>query len=116
MTTRASSTPSRADSPTTRRTRPRTDGKLEIAGREKLPKGKKAAKPKRVKELTSRRTEHARFWQLSNGQIQAELSQVATAYPTGSGKKKTWKSIDTAVDATKAKGYGFGPLFFGGLS
>ncbi|WUK21446.1 DNRLRE domain-containing protein [Streptomyces sp. NBC_00371] len=87
--------------------KPPTGGKLEIPSREKLPKGKKAAKPKRVKELTSRRTEHARFWQLSNGQIQAELSQVPTAYPTGSGKKKTWKSIDTAVDATKAKGYDF---------
>ncbi|WSW25344.1 DNRLRE domain-containing protein [Streptomyces sp. NBC_01003] len=87
--------------------KPPTGGKLEIPSREKLPKGKKAAKPKRVKELTSRRTEHARFWQMSNGQIQAELSQVPTAYPTGSGKKKTWKSIDTAVDATKAKGYDF---------
>ncbi|WTS05310.1 DNRLRE domain-containing protein [Streptomyces sp. NBC_00117] len=87
--------------------KPPTGGKLEIPSREKLPKGKKAAKPKRVKELTSRRTEHARFWQLSNGQIQAELSQVPTAYRSGSGKKKSWKSIDTAVDATKAKGYDF---------
>ncbi|WP_431313350.1 DNRLRE domain-containing protein [Streptomyces antnestii] len=82
-------------------------GKLEIASREKLPKGKKAAEPKRVKELTSRRTEHARFWQLSNGQIQAEISQVAMSYPTGSGKKKSWKSIDTGVEATKAKGFDF---------
>ncbi|MFE5026856.1 DNRLRE domain-containing protein [Streptomyces sp. NPDC056656] len=87
--------------------KPPTGGKLEIPSREKLPKGRNAAKPKRVKELTSRRTEHARFWQLSNGQIQAELSQVPTAYSTGSGKKKTWKSIDTAVDATRAKGYDF---------
>jgi RHS repeat-associated protein len=87
--------------------KPPTGGKLEIPSREKLPKGKKAGKAKRVKELTSRRTEHARFWQLSNGQIQAELSQVPTAYRVGSGKKKSWKSIDTGVEATKAKGFDF---------
>ncbi|MFB7757982.1 hypothetical protein ACFC18_51845, partial [Streptomyces sp. NPDC056121] len=63
--------------------KPPTGGKLEMPSREKLPRGKKAPKAKRVKELTSRRTEHARFWQLSDGRIQAEVSAVPTGYRSG---------------------------------
>jgi RHS repeat-associated protein len=91
---------------------PPTGGKLAIPSREKLPKGKNQPPATRVRELTDRRTEHARFWQLSDGRIQAELSQVPTAYDSGAGggdggKKQTWKTIDTEVGATDAKGFAF---------
>uniref|UniRef100_A0AAU1UNF1 DNRLRE domain-containing protein n=1 Tax=Streptomyces sp. NBC_00119 TaxID=2975659 RepID=A0AAU1UNF1_9ACTN len=87
--------------------KPPTGGKLEMPSREKLPKGKKAPKAKRVKELTSRRTEHARFWQLSDGRIQAEVSAVPTGYRSGKGKKAPWKTIETGVGTTHAKGFDF---------
>jgi RHS repeat-associated protein len=93
---------------------------LEIADRQKLPRGKVAPRAKRVKELTGRRTAHARFWQLSDGRVEAELSAVPTSYRSGTGKKATWKSISTAVRGTKAKGFEFanttnnGRSWFGG--
>ncbi|MFC5637031.1 DNRLRE domain-containing protein [Streptomyces bullii] len=93
---------------------------LEIADRQKLPKGKVAPRAKRVKELTGRRTAHARFWQLSDGRIEAELSAVATSYRSGTGKKAAWKAISTTVRDTRAKGFDFanttnnGRSWFGG--
>ncbi|MFF3243406.1 DNRLRE domain-containing protein [Streptomyces sp. NPDC002870] len=83
--------------------KPPVGGKLEIASREKLPKGKKLPKAKRVKELTDRRTSQARFWELSDGRVEAELSAVPVSYRSG----KTWKPIDTAVRATEDKGFDF---------
>ncbi|MFF0474521.1 hypothetical protein, partial [Streptomyces sp. NPDC004284] len=41
-----------------------TGGASVVSSREKLPKGKAAPKPKRVAELTGRRTATARYWQL----------------------------------------------------
>ncbi|WP_370265416.1 DNRLRE domain-containing protein [Streptomyces sp. V4I8] len=78
-----------------------------MADRQKLPKGKAAPKAKRVKELKGRRTASSRFWQLSDGRVEAELSAVPTSYRSGTGKKASWKSIDTAVRGTKAKGFAF---------
>ncbi|GAA3486552.1 DNRLRE domain-containing protein [Streptomyces cremeus] len=75
--------------------KPPTGGKLEIPSRERLPEGKNAPRAKRVKELTSERTSSARFWQLSDGRIEAELSAFPTSYRQGSA----WKPIDTAVRA-----------------
>ncbi|MGW0779017.1 hypothetical protein ACWD01_36735, partial [Streptomyces sp. NPDC002835] len=85
--------------------KPPSYGKLGIADRQKLPKGKNDPKAKRVKELTDRRTSNARFWQLSDGRVEAELSAAPTSYRDASSK--SWKSIDTAVRATKAKGFDF---------
>ncbi|WP_425265124.1 DNRLRE domain-containing protein, partial [Streptomyces regalis] len=76
-----------------------------IADRQKLPKGKKEPKAERVKELTKRRTSNARFWQLSDGRVEAELSAAATSYRDQ--KSKSWKPIDTTVRETKAKGFDF---------
>jgi RHS repeat-associated protein len=87
--------------------KPPSHDELEMADRQKLPKGKAAPKAKRVKELKGRRTASARFWQLSDGRVEAELSAVPTSYRSGSGKKASWKSIDTAVRGTKAKGFEF---------
>ncbi|KPI07887.1 RHS repeat-associated core domain containing protein-containing protein [Actinobacteria bacterium OK006] len=86
---------------------PPSHDELDVADRQKLPRGKNAPKARRVKELKSRRTSTARFWQLSDGQVQAELSAVPTSYRSGSGKKATWKPIDTAVHRTDAKGFDF---------
>lgn len=87
--------------------KPPSHDELEMADRQKLPKGKAAPKAKRVKELKGRRTANARFWELSDGRVEAELSAVPTSYRSGSGKKASWKSIDTAVRGTKAKGFEF---------
>ncbi|MFE4990140.1 DNRLRE domain-containing protein [Streptomyces mirabilis] len=87
--------------------KPPSHDDLDVADRQKLPRGKNAPKARRVKELKSRRTSTARFWQLSDGQVQAELSAVPTSYRSGFGKKATWKPIDTAVHRTDAKGFDF---------
>ncbi|MFF3288094.1 DNRLRE domain-containing protein [Streptomyces sp. NPDC003023] len=83
--------------------KPPVGGRLEIPSREKLPKGEKLPPAQRVKELTERRTPQARFWQMSDGQVQAELSAEPVDYRAG----KSWKPIDTTVTATDAKGFGF---------
>ncbi|MFE6281679.1 DNRLRE domain-containing protein [Streptomyces sp. NPDC057877] len=75
-----------------------------IADRQKLPRGKNAPKAKRVKELTGRRTANARFWQLSDGRVQAEVSAAPTAYRSG----KSWKDIDPTVRESGRKGFEFG--------
>ncbi|MCX5202941.1 DNRLRE domain-containing protein [Streptomyces sp. NBC_00237] len=76
--------------------KPPPGGKLEIPSRERLPKGENAPKAKRVKELTGERTSSARFWQLSDGRVEAELSAFPTSYRQGSA----WKPIDTSVRAS----------------
>ncbi|GAA3163752.1 hypothetical protein GCM10010451_09760 [Streptomyces virens] len=74
-----------------------------IADRQKLPRGKNAPKVKRVKELAGRRTANARFWQLSDGRVQAEVSATPTAYRSG----KSWKDIDPTVEESGRKGFEF---------
>ncbi|MFD6278456.1 DNRLRE domain-containing protein, partial [Streptomyces sp. NPDC060209] len=69
--------------------------------REKLPKGKAAPKAKRVGELTARRTANERFWRLSDGRVQAEVSATPTGYRSG----KSFKDIDPTVTETDAKGF-----------
>ncbi|MCX3064245.1 golvesin C-terminal-like domain-containing protein [Streptomyces beihaiensis] len=85
--------------------KPPSHSSLGVADRQKLPKGKKTPKAHRVRELKSRRTPSARFWQLSDGRVQAELSAQPTAYRDA--KSTSWKSIDTAVHASKTKGFSF---------
>ncbi|MFC8218550.1 DNRLRE domain-containing protein, partial [Streptomyces sp. NPDC057362] len=85
--------------------KPPSYGGLGMADRQKLPKGKNAPKAKRVKELTSHRTPTARFWQLSDGRVEAELTAAPTSYKDPAGK--SWKTIDTRVAATRAKGFDF---------
>ncbi|MFE5484390.1 DNRLRE domain-containing protein [Streptomyces sp. NPDC056527] len=82
---------------------PKTGGTPVLPSRDKLPKGKPAAKPKRVGELTGRRTANARYWQLSDGRVQAEVSAVPTGYRAG----KSWKDIDPTVTPTGTKGFEF---------
>jgi RHS repeat-associated protein len=88
--------------------KPPSHDELDVADRQKLPKGKRTPKAKRVKELKSRRTPTARYWQLSDGRVEAELSAVPTSYRSGSGKKAVWKPIDTAVHTSDPKGFAYG--------
>ncbi|MEU9702615.1 DNRLRE domain-containing protein [Streptomyces sp. NPDC047981] len=84
-------------------TKPPVGGNLDIPSREKLPKGEKLPKAKRVKELTAKRTSQARFWQLSDGRVEAELTAVPTSYRSGT----SWKPVETTVRATQDKGFDF---------
>ncbi|MFI2312596.1 golvesin C-terminal-like domain-containing protein [Streptomyces sp. CB00072] len=76
---------------------------LEMSSREKLPKGKKDPEPKRVKELKNRRTPSARFFELSDGRVEAELTAVPTAYQDE--KDKSWKPIDVSVRETSKENF-----------
>ncbi|XCW01068.1 DNRLRE domain-containing protein [Streptomyces sp. HUAS MG47] len=82
---------------------PQTGGTPTLPVREKLPKGKAAPKPKRVGELTGRRTANARYWQLSDGRVQAEVSAVPTGYRSGA----SWKDIDPTVTPGGTAGFPF---------
>ncbi|MEU8525465.1 DNRLRE domain-containing protein [Streptomyces sp. NPDC048629] len=82
---------------------PSTGGTPVLPSREKLPRGKAAGKAKRVGELTGRRTANARYWKLSDGRVQAEVSATPTAYRSG----KSWKDIDPTVVPTDAEGFVF---------
>ncbi|MDQ1006442.1 RHS repeat-associated protein [Streptomyces sp. V4I23] len=68
---------------------------------DRLPKGRNAAPAKRIKELEDRRTPNARYWQLSDGRVQSEVSAVPTHYRAG----KDWKAVDTAVRAAGREGF-----------
>ncbi|MFF3603801.1 DNRLRE domain-containing protein [Streptomyces sp. NPDC002463] len=81
-----------------------TGGTPVLPTRETLPKGKAAPKAKRVAELKDRRTANARYWKLSDGRVQAEVSAVPTAYRAG----KSWQDIDPTVRATADGGFAFG--------
>ncbi|NUP15658.1 MAG: DNRLRE domain-containing protein [Streptomyces sp.] len=72
-----------------------------VAERQKLPKGKVAAKAKRIAELTGRRTANTRFFRMSDGRVQAEVSAVPTAYRAG----KTWRDIRTRVEKSGQDGF-----------
>ncbi|CAG6394691.1 RHS repeat-associated core domain-containing protein [Actinacidiphila cocklensis] len=54
-----------------------------------------------MRELAGRRTSSARFWQMSDGTTQAEVSVVPESYESGSG----WKAIDTSVVASARKDF-----------
>jgi RHS repeat-associated protein len=87
--------------------KPPSHNELGIADREKPSWSKSDPKAKQVRELTGRRTSNARFWQLSDGRVEAELSAVPTSYRSGSGRTAAWKPIDTTVRASTAKGFEF---------
>ncbi|GAA4509144.1 hypothetical protein GCM10023191_069920 [Actinoallomurus oryzae] len=67
-------------------------------------KGSRSAPAKRVGELRSRRTANARYFKLSNGQVQAEVSPQPVNYRSGGG----WKPIDLRVTKSKASGFSYG--------
>ncbi|MGW0120017.1 golvesin C-terminal-like domain-containing protein [Streptomyces sp. NPDC003327] len=82
---------------------PSTGGTPILPSREKLPPGKAAGKAHRVAELTADRTPNARYWKMSDGRVQAEVSAVPTAYRSGS----SWKDIDPTVIPARSGGFAF---------
>ncbi|MFR9781108.1 hypothetical protein ACL02O_34370, partial [Micromonospora sp. MS34] len=64
--------------------------------------GKKWPAQKRVRELTGRRTENGKVYQLSDGRLQAEISAVPLHYQDGKGN---WRPIDTTVRPVADHGY-----------
>ncbi|MEV3991544.1 DNRLRE domain-containing protein, partial [Streptomyces sp. NPDC049837] len=82
---------------------PKTGGDPVLPSRDRLPKGAKAPKAERVAELTGKRTPYARYWRMSDGRVQAEVSAVPTAYRSGKG----WKTIDAGIHAARKPGYAF---------
>ncbi|MBC2907009.1 DNRLRE domain-containing protein [Streptomyces cupreus] len=81
--------------------KPPSHDELEVADRQHLPREKSRPPAKRVREITGRRTASARFWELSDGRVEAELAAAPTSYRSG----KSWKSIDTTVRESGAKGF-----------
>jgi RHS repeat-associated protein len=82
---------------------PPSHDELDVADRQKLPKEKFRPPAERVREITGKRTSSARFWALSDGRVEAELSAIPTSYKQGT----LWKPIDTTVDETDAQGFDF---------
>jgi RHS repeat-associated protein len=68
-----------------------------------------AAKPagpvKRVKELVGKRTANSRFFALSDGRVQAELSGAPLNYRDAKGR---WQPIDTRVRPSQQAGSAYG--------
>ncbi|WP_141997751.1 DNRLRE domain-containing protein [Amycolatopsis cihanbeyliensis] len=60
--------------------------------------------PTRVRELTDRRTAAMRLFELSNGQVEAEVSARPRHYRDGEGG---WQPIDTTVRESGQDGYRF---------
>ena len=65
-------------------------------GPHKMPMPRRAAapRPRRVRELPSRRTATTRVYELSDGRLQAEVSATPVNYQDAAGR---WRPIDTAV-------------------
>jgi RHS repeat-associated protein len=74
-----------------------------VPRRDLVPKGRVLPPVRRVGELTSRRTANSRFFRLSDGRVQAEVSQQPVNYRSGKG----WKPIDTKVTASDVAGFDY---------
>jgi len=78
---------------------------LKVAGvprSDPAPAGKVWPAAKRVKELTSRRTEKVSYFQLSDGRTQAEISQTPVNYRDSKGG---WQPIDLTVRPQSSAGF-----------
>ena len=66
--------------------------------------GKVWRTPKRVGELTAKRTENATFYRLDDGRTQAEISQTPTHYRDTGGR---WQPIDLTVRPSQRSGFAY---------
>jgi RHS repeat-associated protein len=69
------------------------------------PASKPPLKPKRVKELTGKRTARAKFFELEDGRVEAELSAVPVHYRDANDE---WRAIDTQIAKSDRSGFGYG--------
>ncbi len=77
---------------------------LDLPRQDAAPLGRPMAEPRRVRELTARRTEHARFYELSDGRVQAEVSSTPMHYRDSAGRLQP---IDTRVRPANRAGIAF---------
>jgi len=75
------------------------------------PQAKAAARPvgpvRRVRELVGKRTANSRFFELSDGRVQAELGAGPVNYRDGQGR---WQPIDTRIAKVDRPGFAWGSL------
>ena len=69
------------------------------------PPAQKRPDAKRLREVPGKRTANGRVYQLSDGRLQAEISQVPVNYRDAKGR---WQPIDTRVRATDRAGFAQG--------
>ncbi|MDQ0416810.1 RHS repeat-associated protein [Croceifilum oryzae] len=79
-----------------------TENKQSLPVKETIPKGKKVNDPKRVKELVEQRKINAKFYELSDGRIEAEISSDPVHYRDSDGKLQ---DIQNDISKAKQKGY-----------
>ena len=73
---------------------------------EGAPVGRKKDPPKIKGELTGKRNANAKFYELSDGRIQAEIASGPIHYKDSKGK---WQDIDPSITATDTEpGFAFG--------
>ena len=80
------------------------NGQLTLPRRDHTPAAK-PLKPKRVKELTGERTARAKFFELADGRVEAELSAAPVHYRDAKG---AWRQIDTRIGAADRPGFAYG--------
>ncbi|SFS45668.1 DNRLRE domain-containing protein [Marininema halotolerans] len=72
----------------------------------KVPKGKKRAEPKRVKEIIENRSEKSKSYRLSDGRVEVEISEDPFHYKD---KKGNWKNIDETIrKSSQEPGFQYG--------
>jgi RHS repeat-associated protein len=80
------------------------NGQAALPHRDHTPAAK-PLKPKRVKELTGKRTARAKFFELADGRVEAELSAAPVHYRDAKG---AWRQIDTRIGAADRPGFAYG--------
>ena len=73
-----------------------------LAVDEPAPPARRWPEQKRVREVPGKRTANGRVYQLSDGRLQAEISQVPVHYRDAKGR---WQPIDTRVRSTDRAGF-----------
>lgn len=72
---------------------------------DETPKGEKLPKAKKERERVDLRTEDTKFFELSDGRIQAEIAPGPVHYRDGNGK---WQEIDTTITPSDSeKGFAY---------
>ncbi len=71
----------------------------------RMPRQAVAPRPRRVRELTSRRTANTRVYRMSNGTFQADISAGPVNYRDARGR---WQPISTAIRPVTRPGYVYG--------
>jgi hypothetical protein len=81
------------------------NGQATLPSRPAAPAAKPAGKAKRVKELTGKRTTRAKFFELEDGRVEAELSAAPVHYQDVNGD---WRELDTRIGEAGRPGFAYG--------